>query len=80
MWEIAEEEYERFLNAIAVDDINPRMRFCDCDDFEDEYSHNEIRDSWPHFLAAAQDYINSNSLKYELRYGADCLFVENLNK
>ena len=73
---IADVEYERFLEAIETDDINPRKRFCDYGDFEDEYSHNEIRSASAGFLSEVGKYIDNTGIPYRARYGVDCVFVE----
>lgn len=77
MWQIiVEEEYERFLEAVENCEINTRMRFCDCGDFEDEFSHNEIHEAARSFFDKASNHISESRIAYRARYGVDCVFVE----
>lgn len=77
MWYlIVEEEFERFLTAVENNEISKRMRFCDCYDFEDEFSHNDIRKAMRLFYDKAKKYIEKAGRGLRVEFGVECVFVE----
>ena len=80
MHEIAEEEYLLFLQDMK-DGSMIFGRYIDEAEYEDEYSHNEIRKAQELFIEMVRTYLHENYPgKFVVKAGGYCVFIATLEK
>lgn len=72
---IAEQEYNNVLERIEYDFIEKRDEYAGYDEWEDEYSHNEIDEAQGQLIEALNQYFEENAILYIAFDGCDCVRV-----
>lgn len=72
---IAAEEFENVLERIINNDISRNDEFAGYDEFEGEYCHNEIEESWYQLEEKLNEHFLQNNLPYIAFVGIECIRV-----
>ena len=78
--EIVGKEFKPMTNYVDASicnnaDVNDVNTFVDFEDWEDIYSHNEIREAQKKFIKKANEYFKENSINYTAKLGVKSVFI-----
>lgn len=73
MWQELEEEYRIFLEDMKRGETF--CRYVDEDEYEDEYSHNEIDECQHDFIKKVKDWLRENKPNKYIVTSGWCVFV-----